>query len=128
MLWCSVQNLPLTHLFVLFLVGFLSFHHPLAMHLLIFFLALLHFMSACPVLSPSTNTVSDLALHFLFHLKWLRDIQSFLDRRSGVYPIQPCFEMFELFHINTCPFSPIDPGKGSKIRNSHLVTNNPWTA
>lgn len=74
------------------------------------------------------SAVSDLALHFLLHLKWLRDIQSFLDCWSSIDPIQPRFEMFELFHLNTCPFSPVDPGKRSKVRNSHFIADNPWPA
>ena len=73
------------------------------------------------------GTVSDLALHFLLHLKRLGDIQSFLDRWSSVDAIQPCLEVFEFVHINPCPFSPIDPGKRSKIGDGHLITDSPWS-
>lgn len=128
--YCMLRVLKKTshliHSFVLFLVGFLPIHDPLAMHLLIFFLALLHFMSAFLCLSDHISEIFDLALHFLLHLKWLRDIQPFSNCWSSVDPIQPRFEMFETFHLNTRPFSPVDPGKGSKICNSHLITNSPW--
>ena len=46
MLRCSEQNIATEESFMLFLVGFLPFHNPLAMHLFIFFLALLCLMSA----------------------------------------------------------------------------------
>ena len=53
------------HRFVFFLVGFLAFHNPLAMHLLILFFALLHFMSALHAyLIPEVRYLTLLCIFF----------------------------------------------------------------
>ena len=51
--------------FMLFLVSFLALHHPLAMHLLILFFALLHFISAFyTYLTPEVRYLTLLCIFF----------------------------------------------------------------
>lgn len=77
-------------------------------------------------LSHPISAVSDLTLRFLLHLKWRRDIQPLLDCWPSIEPIQPCFETFEIFHLNPYLFSLVDLGKGGNIRNRRLITNSLW--
>lgn len=110
--------------FVLLLIRVLSFHYPLAMHLLILFLALL-FLPLDEASQRVEGLASYLCLHFLFHLKRFRHIQSFLNRRSPVDAAEPIADLLKFLDIHARPLRPVYPAEACEICNRHSVTNDP---
>ena len=70
---------------MLFLIGFLPLHHPLAVHTLVFFFALLGAKVNSSIKSKTSAVVRPLLnLHFPLHLKGFWDVQASLDSWSLV--------------------------------------------